>query len=175
MTRPVESGSTRISILARWAVARDTKQPNNAILQSAIPAYRPEAGKIVAAIRRAAKACCGSPVKRARALAVLLLAALAWGSAVEFTHHHGAAAKSDESLYTTAQSAAADVATQVNQGTTTGTSSKTTTGAECLICQLHQNLSASEISHTPGVGPTETRALNPPPSLVLHLSEFTAP
>ncbi len=124
--------------------------------------------------RKPAKAFFGSPVKRARGLAVLLLAALAWGSTVEFTHHHGAAAKSGESLYTTAQSTAPDVATQVSQGTTTGTSSKSTTGAECLICQLHQNLSAGEISHTPGVGPTETRGLKPPTSLVVQLSEFTA-
>ena len=116
----------------------------------------------------------GSPVKRARGLAVLLLAALAWGSTVELTHHHGVGAKSVESLSNTAQSIAADVATQVSQASTTGNSSKSKTGAECLICQLHQNLSASEISHTPGVGPTETLGLKPPPNPVVQLSEFTA-
>src|SRR2546423_8299308 len=116
----------------------------------------------------------GSPVKRARILAVLLLAAIAWGSTVEFTHHHGSRARSVESLSSTTQSPIADevLSTQISSSNTNGTSSKSKTGAECLICQLHQNLSASEISHTPGVGPTETRGLNSPPSAVVQLSEF---
>ena len=114
----------------------------------------------------------GSPVKRARMLAVLLLAAIAWSSTVEFTHHHGAKAKSVESL---SQSWIADEATttQFSSSNTSGTSSKSNTGAECLICQLHQNLSATEISHTPGVGPTETSGLNAPPNAVVQQSEFT--
>src|SRR5882672_10927789 len=115
----------------------------------------------------------GSPVKRARMLAVLLLAAIAWSSTVEFTHHHGAKSGSFESL---SQSWIADEATttQISSSNTSGTSSKSNTGVECLICQLHQNLSASEISHTPGVGPTETSGLNTPPSAVVQLSEFTS-
>src|SRR5258708_22625605 len=115
----------------------------------------------------------GSPVKRARMLAVLVLAAIAWSSRVEFTHHHGAKSGSFESL---AQSWIADEATsaQISSSDTSGTSSKSNTGAECLICQLHQNLSASEISHTPGVGPTETSGLNAPPNAVVQLSEFTS-
>jgi hypothetical protein len=115
-----------------------------------------------------------SPVKRARMLAVLLLAAIAWSSTVEFTHHHGAKAKSGETLSSTTQSWIVDEATstQIGSSNTSGTSSKSKTGAECLICQLHQNLSASEISHTPGVGPTETSGLSSPPSVVVQLSEF---
>jgi hypothetical protein len=108
-------------------------------------------------------------------LAVLLLAAIAWSSTVEFTHHHGAKAKSGESLSSTTQSWIADEATsQISSSNTKGSSSKSKTGAECLICQLHQNLSATEISHTPGVGPTETRGLKTPPSAVVKLSEFTS-
>jgi len=115
----------------------------------------------------------GSPVKRARMLAALLLAAIAWSSTVEFTHHHGAKSGSFESL---SQSWIADEATttQISSSNTSGTSSKSNTGAECLICQLHQNLSASEISHTPGVGPTETSGLNAPPNAVVQQSEFTS-
>jgi hypothetical protein len=119
----------------------------------------------------------GSPVKRARLLAVLLLAAIAWGSTVEFTHHHGSKARSVESLSSTAQWIQTPIAdealsTQISSSNTNGTSSKSKTGAECLICQLHQNLSASEISHTPGVGSTETCGLNTPLSAVVQLSEF---
>jgi hypothetical protein len=109
-------------------------------------------------------------------LAVLLLAAIAWSSTVEFTHHHGAKVKSVASLSGTTQSWVADEATttSISSSNTSGTSSKSKSGAECLICQLHQNLSATEISHTPGVGPTETNGLNTPPSAVVQLSEFTS-
>lgn len=110
-------------------------------------------------------------------LAVLLLASLAWGSTVEFAHHHGARAKSGESLFTTAQSPTTVEAnsTQISPDNPNGTSSKSKTGAECLICQLHQNLSASVIGHTPGVGPTEARGLNTASDAVVQLSEFTSP
>src|SRR3979409_1976215 len=116
----------------------------------------------------------GSPVKRARMLAVLLLAAIAWSSTVEFTHHHGSKARSVESLSSTAQWTQHPIAdealsTEISSSNTNGTSSKSKTGAECLICQLHQNLSASVISHTPGVGPTEARGLNPPSGDVIQL------
>jgi hypothetical protein len=118
----------------------------------------------------------GSSVKRARLLAVLLLAAIAWGSTVELTHHHGAKAKSGESLASASQTAAVVEATstQISSSNTNGTSSKSKTGAECLICQLHQNLSATVISHTPGAGSTEARGLNTPAGAVVELSEFTS-
>ena len=109
-------------------------------------------------------------------LAVLLLASLAWGSTVELTHHHGAKAKSSESRSSTAQSVTADDATstQISSSNPNGPSSNSKTGVECLICQLHQNLSSTIVGHPPGVGPTETRGLNTPSSAVVQLSEFTA-
>ena len=127
-------------------------------------------------MRNSAQTLFGSPVKRTRMLALLLLAAIAWGSTVEFTHHHGAKTKADDSLSSTTQSTIADeaLATQFSSSNTNGTSSKSNTGAECLICQLHQNLSATVIGHTPGVGPTEKLGLNTPPPAVVLLSEFIA-
>ena len=107
-------------------------------------------------------------------LAVLLLASLAWGSTVEFTHHHGAGTKPGESSSTKAPSRAADEPTQVGSRSTNGPLSDSKTGAECLICQLHQNLSTTIIGHTPGVGPTEKLGLNTPLSAVVQLSEFTS-
>jgi hypothetical protein len=107
-------------------------------------------------------------------LAMLLLAALAWGSTVEFTHHHSAKANSDDSLSGLAQSAADTEATQISSENTSGTSSNSKSGGECLICQLHQNLSATVIGHTPGVGSTETLGPNTPPPAVVLLSEFIA-
>jgi hypothetical protein len=118
-----------------------------------------------------------SPVKRARLLAALLLASLAWGSTVEFTHHHGVNSKSGESFSGAAESTAAveATATQISPGNPNGTSSKSKTGDECLICQLHQNLSATVIGHIPGVGSTEAGGLNSPSVTVVQLSEFTSP
>ena len=116
-----------------------------------------------------------NPVKRTRLLALLLLAAFAWGTTAEFSHHHGTNAKFDESLSSTAQSSTADEATstRISSSNTNGTSNSKT-GAECLICQLHQNLSATVIGHTPGVGSTETHAIKATAQVVLQLSEFTA-
>lgn len=118
-----------------------------------------------------------SPIKRARLLAVLLLASLAWGSTVEFAHHHGAKTGSNESLYSTSQSPSAveATATQISPDNPNGTSSKSKTGAECPICQLHQNLSATVIGQAPGTGPAEARGLNKPSDVVVQLSEFTSP
>lgn len=106
-------------------------------------------------------------------LAVLLLASIAWGSTAEFTHHHSAGKQSLASI-SKATSTVQDQTTsdQVSASKTKGTSSNTKGGAECLICQLHQNLSTSVIGHAPGDGPTERRTLNTPLSAVVQLSEF---
>jgi hypothetical protein len=106
-------------------------------------------------------------------LAILLLASLAWGSSVELTHSHGA--RLGGSL-TTAQSQVPAESTldQVSASQTNHSSSNTKSGAECLICQLHQNLSTTIIGHTPGDGPTETLALRIAPSAVVRLAEFTS-
>jgi hypothetical protein len=117
-----------------------------------------------------------SPAKQARLLAALLLASLAWGTTAEFNHHHGNRARFDQSLLSTTQAQEADDASsvKVESTKTNGTTSSSKTGAACLICQLHQNLSATALGHTPGVGTTETHGLKAPPSVVLQLSEFTA-
>jgi len=117
-----------------------------------------------------------SPIKRARLLAALLLASLAWDRTVEFAHHHDGA-KTGESFSNAAQSTAAveATATQISPGNPNGTKSKSKTGDECLICQLHQNLSATVIGHIPGDGPTEAHRLNSPSVTVVQLSEFTSP
>ncbi len=105
---------------------------------------------------------------------MLLLASLAWGSTVEFTHHHGTNAKPGGSLANTAQSPTENEPTQISSSKTSGTSSKSRTGAECLICQLHQNLSTTELGHAPGVGATETCGLKSPADAVVKLSEYTS-
>lgn len=106
-------------------------------------------------------------------MAVLLLASIAWGSTAEFTHHHSSGNQPSGSI-SKATSTIPDQATsdQVSANKNKGTSSNTKGGAECLICQLHQNLSTSVIGHAPGHGPTERLSLNTPLSAVIQLSEF---
>jgi hypothetical protein len=107
-------------------------------------------------------------------LAVLLLASIAWGSTAEFTHHHSAGKQASGSISKATSTVPEATSDQVTASKTNGTSSNTRGGAECLICQLHQNLSTADIGQTPGNGPTETRALNTPLSAVVQLSEFAA-
>jgi len=117
-----------------------------------------------------------SPVKRARLLAVLLLATLTWASTAEFSHHHGGRVRAGESLLSATESSGANQSTagQIQADDENGPSSNSRKGAECLICQLHQNLSAPVIGHAPGVEPAETRGLNTPPTDVSELLAFTA-
>ena|ERR1700738_1792565 len=109
-------------------------------------------------------------------LAFLLLASLAWGTTAEFNHHHGGRARFDQSLLSTTQAQNADDASSVRieSNKTNGTTSSSKNGAECLICQLHQNLSATVLCHTPGIGTAETFGLQASPYTVFQLSEFTA-
>jgi hypothetical protein len=106
-------------------------------------------------------------------LAVLLLASIAWGSTAEFTHHHSAGNQTLGSSFQTTSTVLDQTSSdQVSPNKNRGTSSNTKGGAECLICQLHQNLSTSVIGHAPGDGPTERRSLTTPLSAVIQLSEF---
>ena len=117
-----------------------------------------------------------NPVKRTRLLAILLLAAFSWGTIAEFNHHHGSKARLDQSALSSAQDsiAAESSSPQIESDNTNGTSSTSKTGAACLICQLHQNLSATLFSEAPGVGPTEALKIKATVPVVFQHSEFTA-
>jgi len=114
-----------------------------------------------------------SPAKRARLLAALLLASLAWGTTAEFNHHHGSRVRFDQSLLSTTQNADDSSPVKIESSKTNGTTSSSKTGAQCLICQLHQNLSATALGHVPGVGTAETHSLKAQSSVVFQRSEFT--
>jgi hypothetical protein len=126
-------------------------------------------------VRKPAQMIFQSPAKRVRLLAALLLASLTWGTTAEFNHHHGGRSRFDQSLLSATQAQNVEDASsaKIESSKTNGTTSSSKTGAECLICQLHQNLSATALSHTPGVGTAEMHALKATPSVVVLLSEFT--
>jgi hypothetical protein len=117
-----------------------------------------------------------SPAKRARLLALLLLGLLAWGSTAEFNHHHNGKAGSGKSRLSTTQvqNAGDSLFVTIESRESTSTSSNSKTSAVCLICQLHHNLSATALGHTPGVGTEEAHRLNPSLSVFVQQFEFTA-
>lgn len=110
-------------------------------------------------------------------LAVLLLASLAWGTTAEFTHHHGARSNASfsQSLRNGAQTSdAANEASSIRfeSSTSNGSSKSSKSGTECLICQLHRNLSATVFSNPPGLDSADIAVLHATTNVVFQTSEF---
>jgi len=108
------------------------------------------------------------PAKRNRGLAFLLLACLAWGATAEFTHHHGTQLQTAAS-----RNANTDQSTARFQARNdSGRSSTSTSQTECLICQLHQNLSSTDLNQPAGIDATEARISHSLANTSVHASEF---
>jgi hypothetical protein len=119
------------------------------------------------------------PARRARVLAVVLLASIAWGATAEFTHHHGAqsTARVSGSLLSKAQGpnvADQTPAVRIESGETERSSSRSTNATDCLICQLQQNLSATLFNSPPRVATVDIQVVRVPATIVVQLSEFAA-
>ncbi len=127
-------------------------------------------------IRKRAQLLLLKPVRRARVIAALLLACLAWGATAELNHHHGVRSNSriSQQLDRSETSAAADetTAAQFQSSEQQGPSSKSKTGTDCTICQLHQNLAATLFSHPPRLGTEEATALRAPATVIVEDNEF---
>jgi hypothetical protein len=80
-----------------------------------------------------------------RALSIVLLAFIVCGTTVEAAHNHG---NLPESNKVTSAAHFSDPATESKLGTSSPGCS------DCLICQLHQNFSATVISVSPSLGPS---------------------
>lgn len=111
-------------------------------------------------------------------LAVVLLATIAWGATAEFTHHHGARPTARVSTFLS-QAQAANVGEQttaprVESGETEASSSRSTNGAGCLICQLHQNLSTTLFNTPPRVAPVDLPVVSASATVIFPLSEVAA-
>src|SRR5712691_3435146 len=120
-----------------------------------------------------------NPVRRARVLAVVLLASIAWGATAEFTHHHGAQSTARLSGSLRSQAQAPNVADQTSaprleSGETGRSSSGSTNGADCLICQLHQNLSTTLFNTPPRVTPVDVPVVSASATVILPLSEVAS-
>jgi len=112
-----------------------------------------------------------SAVKRVRLLAAILLASIAWGATAEFTHNHGV--RTQTALNLTAGANSSFNADESIQSSNNGSSSsRLRSSADCLICQLHQNLSSSEINQPSLIGAAESQLSFTHSNLAVHLSEF---
>jgi hypothetical protein len=79
-----------------------------------------------------------------RALSIALLAFIVCGTTVEAAHNHGNPLESNK---VTSAAHFSDPATESKLGTNSPGCS------DCLICQLHQNFSATVLSVPPSIGP----------------------
>jgi len=125
---------------------------------------------VLAVIRRQLDNLLTAPEKRNRGLALLLLACLAWGATAEFTHHHGFQSPLAQGARASQTNDAAS--TELQSRNNGATSSRSRSLAECLICQLHQNLSASEINQPSLIGATDLQLSCTSSDVAVHLFEF---
>jgi len=106
-----------------------------------------------------------------RVLGALLLAAIAWGSTFEFTHHHGVGSP------IRSQRVARETQTSGNEQAASGQlpplSSRTST-SECSICQLHHNLATTLISQPAGVSSDASQSIAQFSFAQIQLAEFSA-
>ena len=101
-----------------------------------------------------------------RALSVLLLGFIVYGTTVEAAHTHGNLIAANSAA---ASSSFSDPATE------TKTNSNLLGCGDCLICQLHQSFSATIISVPPSVVPTALRSRIFNLTAVSVASETSAP
>src|SRR5215510_8998042 len=106
-----------------------------------------------------------------RLLGAFLLAAIAWGSTFEFTHHHGVGS------LTRSQRVSSETQTNNNEEAVTRQlpplSSRTST-SECSICQLHHNLATTLISQPAGVSSDASQSIAQFSFAQIQLAEFSA-
>lgn len=107
---------------------------------------------------------------KARLLAAVVLASVAWGAIAGFMHNHGRA--SIQSAQVSGQTSSTTGAAQ--SANTNGTSSKYRTAADCLICQLHQNLSTITFSHVSVVAAAEKHSYRSDAAKLFHHGDYSS-
>src|SRR5438552_3719451 len=117
------------------------------------------------------------PARRARVLAFVLLVSIAWGATAEFTHHHGVQSTARIGTLLSqsqARNAGEQTTPQVESSETEASSSRSTSGAGCLICQLHQNLSTTLFNTPPRVVPVDLPVVSASATVIFPLSEVAS-
>ena len=113
-----------------------------------------------------------NPLARSRYLAALVLFTLAVGAVAEFTHSHQDRAVRPANLLETSVTADANDAL-IRSSDANPSSSRSKSAAECLICQLHQNLSNTTVTHALTGSPTEAQSFASSAAVNLHRADFS--
>jgi hypothetical protein len=122
-------------------------------------------------IGKATQAFSFSAVKRARVLAAFLLASIAWGATAELTHNHGSRAR--PWLAQTQVTDPFNANKSIESSNQNPLSSRSRSSAECLICQLHQNLSNTLLGQALATATAETHSFAFNPDLALYRADFS--
>ncbi|HJZ79956.1 MAG TPA: hypothetical protein VKD91_06415 [Pyrinomonadaceae bacterium] len=112
-----------------------------------------------------------SHARQVRLLAALLLASIAWGATAEFTHNHGTRTRLPPAQ--TQAPTTFDINESVESTNSSNLSSRSNSAADCLICQLHQNLANTLLSGALPVAAVEHHLFGPNPDLVFHRADFS--
>gem|GEM_PF-5074229 len=98
---------------------------------------------------------------RLRIVAAMLLASIAWGSTVESAHNHSTRApkhtNASEAANPSATTSEKSDAPRVQTEEPHRSSSRSSSRSECLICQLHHNLTTTLLTEREGGMATATR------------------
>jgi hypothetical protein len=100
-----------------------------------------------------------------RLLALILLATICWGATAEVAHHHGFSKEKAERRFQGSLPGAAFASSEASR-------KRSSTRDECLICQLHQNLSAGALVQLPHQTPTVRQFLRPTAAVIAQRTQF---
>ncbi|MGA9998216.1 MAG: hypothetical protein WBP93_22575 [Pyrinomonadaceae bacterium] len=101
-----------------------------------------------------------------RMLAFALLVLVTFSATAEAVHKHGNLAGVREAVSSASISNAPDSNSRLRN---------TQTGAECLICQLHQHLFATVLNRPPHIAPPQTQHVQAQATATSYLSQTDAP
>jgi hypothetical protein len=98
-------------------------------------------------------------------LALILLATISWGATAEVNHHHG---------FSKGKSARSFQGSLPGAAFSSGEASRkrSSTRDECLICQLHQNLSAGALAQLPHQTPALRQFPRPTAAVISQRTQF---
>jgi len=100
-----------------------------------------------------------------RLLALILLGTICWGATAEVTHHHGFSKGTSERSFQGALQCAALSGSEASR-------KRSSTRDECLICQLHQDLSAGALVQLPHQTPTVRQFPRPTAAVIAQITQF---
>jgi hypothetical protein len=114
--------------------------------------------------------CQGPSVRniRVRLLTAVVLASVAWGAIAGFMHNHGRASIQSPRAANQQASSTTGATGVAQSDNTNGASSKYRSAADCLICQLHQNLSTITFSHVSVIAAAEKQSYGSDAAKLFH-------